>query len=354
MSSGGSETMEIPGYQVMQYLGSGARSTIWQIKDCRTGEIFALKRVVKRQVSDSRFLEQAENEYQVSQGLDHPAIRRILKIRRVKRWLSLREIHLIMEFCQGRTIQESRPPEILEVIGIFRQVADALAHLNGQGFVHADMKPNNILVGPDGAVKVIDLGQSCPNGTVKQRIQGTPDFIAPEQVGRKPLDARTDVYNFGAALYWTLTGQPIPTVLPKKSEMPQLTDLSVTPPEQLNGDVPASLSKLVQDCIQLRPPDRPVSMEKVGSRLSLIAYMLNKAQSGETIDPNDETIAPDLANIDDIEDLPPGLMESYDGPVELPPDAIPDTPEAEHAELDEHIERVLGDESDDAGEEGKA
>ncbi|MFP4353571.1 MAG: serine/threonine-protein kinase [Phycisphaerae bacterium] len=340
MSSSGSETLEIPGYQVMQYLGSGARSTIWQIKESRTGKIFALKRVVKRQVSDTRFLEQAENEYQVAQGLDHATIRRIYKIRRVKRWLSLREIHLIMEYCQGRTIQEARPKAILQVIEIFRQVADALFHVNQQGFVHGDMKPNNILVGPDGkTAKIIDLGQSCPNGTIKQRIQGTPDFIAPEQVHRKPLDARTDVYNFGAALYWTLTGKPIPTVLPKKAEVPQISDLAVTPPEELNPGVPETLSKLVLDCIQLRPADRPVSMEKVGSRLSLIAYMLTRTDD-EAVDPSAESL-PGHLDSQDSEALPEGLDDTYHGPMELPADAIPDSVDQEHHELDSHIENVL-------------
>ena len=321
--SSSSETLEIPGCQVMQYLGSGARSTIWQIRDCRTGEMFALKRVAKRQVSDARFLEQAENEYEVAQQFEHDGIRRIFKIRRVKRWLSIREIHLFMEFCQGRTIQEARPQQIERVVEIFHQVAEALAHINARGYVHADMKPNNILVGDDGKVKIIDLGQSCPTGTVKQRIQGTPDFIAPEQVARRPLDSRTDVYNFGAALYWTLTGRPIPTVLPKKAGVQQIGDLSVTPPEEINPQVPQSLSRLVLDCIQLRPGNRPTSMAQVGSRLNLIHYMLNKTDA-DAPDPKDDTLAPALGN-GDPELLPEGILDEGELPLELPPDAIPDS-----------------------------
>ena len=102
-------TLAVPGYQVIQYLGSGARSTIWQIEDCRTEKPYALKRVVKRGPEDARFLEQAINEYKVGSSLDHPVIRRIYDIRRVKQWLSLREIHLVMELCRGVTVQDSRP-----------------------------------------------------------------------------------------------------------------------------------------------------------------------------------------------------------------------------------------------------
>ncbi|HUU60245.1 MAG TPA: serine/threonine-protein kinase [Phycisphaerae bacterium] len=272
------QTLEVPGHQVVQFLGSGARSTIWQIRDRETGGLLALKRVVKRGSRDGRFLEQALNEYEVSRHFDHPVVRRIHRARRIKRWLALREIQLFMEFCGGATIQEDRPRSVGEILRIFVHVAEALAHINAKGFVHADMKPNNIIVSPDGRVKIIDLGQSCPLGTVKQRIQGTPDFIAPEQVRRLPLDARTDVFNFGAALYWTLTGRAIPTVLPKKSPAGIGKRETTLPPEQLNDQVPPSLSKLVLDCVESSPPRRPKSMNDVLARLNLIAHTLNRQE----------------------------------------------------------------------------
>lgn len=272
-----SQTLDIPGYQVIQYLGSGARSTIWQIKSCRTDEVFALKRVVKRHSSDNRFLEQANNEYEVGSQLDHPAIRHIYSIRRIKHWLSIREIHLVMEMCEGFTVQERRPGSVEEVLRIFSQVASALNYMNAKGFVHADIKPNNIMVTSTGAIKIIDLGQSCRAGTIKQRIQGTPDFIAPEQVQRRPLDARTDVFNFGAALYWTLTGQPIPTMLPKRGNITMMSDMVIQPAEHLNSEVPSSLSKLITDCIESQQTQRPRSMKDVCARLELISTSLKRA-----------------------------------------------------------------------------
>ena len=271
------QSLEVPGYQVVQYLGSGARSTIWQVRDRQTSEIFALKRVVKKHTADTRFLEQAVNEYEVACQLDSPIVRKIYKLRRMKEWLRLREIHLLMELCEGDTVQAVRPTLIPEIIRIFQEVATALAYMNSRGFVHADMKPNNILVGKKGEVKIIDLGQSCQIGTVKQRIQGTPDFIAPEQVFRRPLDARTDVFNFAASLYWTLTGKAIPTVLPKKGKgMSLMTDLSITPPEEVNPEVPLPISRLVIDCLKINPNHRPASMNDVVSRLDLIAHTLEE------------------------------------------------------------------------------
>jgi eukaryotic-like serine/threonine-protein kinase len=118
------------------------------------------------------------------------------------------------------------------------------------------------------------MGQSCPMRTAKERIQGTPDFIAPEQVHRLPLDARTDAYNFGASLYWALTGRPIPTVLPRERKSNLRSDYLVVPPEKYNEQVPASLSKLIVECVEMSPANRPESMAEVASRLSLIAHSL--------------------------------------------------------------------------------
>ena len=268
------QMMEVPGFQVVGFLGSGARSTIWQVRDRQSSQYFALKRVVKKHLTDQRFLEQAINEYEVAGKLDHPVVRKIFRMRKVKEWLRLREIHLVMELCEGATVQASRPTAIPAVLAIFQEVAGALAYMNSRGFVHADMKPNNILVAESGAVKIIDLGQSCPIGTTKQRIQGTPDFIAPEQVFRRPLDGRTDVFNFAAALYWTLTGQAIPTVLPKKGGVQLMTDLAIVPPHEMNGEVSLPLSRLVTDGIRINPAQRPASMNDVISRLELIAHTL--------------------------------------------------------------------------------
>lgn len=271
-----SKTLEVNGYDVLEYLGSGARSTLWKIRRRARGELRVLKRVVKRAPEDLRFLDQAFNEYEIGSQLDHSSIRAMYELRRIKRWLSVREVHLIMEFCEGKSVQEERPEDLDVVLSVFEQVARGLAHMNACGFVHADTKPNNIIVAPDRTAKIIDLGQSCRLGTIKDRIQGTPDYIAPEQVARRPLDGRTDVFNFGAALYWTLTGRPIPTVLPNGNGVRMKSDLMARPVEEFNPEVPPGLSKLVADCIELEPGQRPGSMKDVCARLGLIAHKLNR------------------------------------------------------------------------------
>ncbi|MCK4625415.1 MAG: serine/threonine protein kinase [Phycisphaerae bacterium] len=269
--------LRIQGYEVLEYLGSGARSTIWRLRDNKTGRFCALKRIVRQTGDDNRYFGQALNEFNVAANFDHPAIRKYHRVRKLRSFVKLREMRLFMELCPGSSCQSERPTDVVRTAKIFLAVAEALVHIHSRWFVHADIKPNNIIAADDGTVKIIDFGQSCPIGTVKERIQGTPDFIAPEQVYRRPLDGRTDVFNFGASLYWTLTGQAIPTTLPKKtSNVPMISDLRAKPPEELNDKVPTPLSRLVMDCIEPDPIRRPQSAKDVFVRLDLITHALNR------------------------------------------------------------------------------
>jgi len=253
-------------------LGQGARSTIYQVVEEGTGTVRALKRVTRREGDDDRFIAQVETEYTVSHGIEHANLRHSLVLHRNKKWRQTNEVLLLMEFVPGKTLDQHRPNRLDHFLTIFRRVARGLHALHQHGFIHADMKPNNVIVGPQGIVKVIDFGQSCPIGHKKERIQGTPDYIAPEQVRRSTLDQRTDVFNLGATMYWVLTGANFPTDLPahlrsgvevKKSDRP----LS---PREINEKFPLALSQLIMDCCKSNPKDRPQNMGQVESRLQLV------------------------------------------------------------------------------------
>ena len=265
-------------YTVQQRLGSGANSTIFEVTDPQ-GQPFALKRVTKRTLSDERFFVQAENEYEVGRTVDHPAVRKIYELLRIRSLFRVKEIHLIMEMFYGQTLETLQPTDMQVIAKIFHQAAEGLAAMHAAGFAHADTKPNNILVGSDGQVKLIDLGQSCPLGTIKQRIQGTPDYIAPEQVHRRPIDQRTDVYNIGATLYWVLTGRHVPTVLPRMQpgrEIALVTSAIVPAPAELNPRVPPALSRMAMDCTNNDPAERPADMRAVANRLEMIEVILDR------------------------------------------------------------------------------
>ncbi|MEI7835562.1 MAG: hypothetical protein WCK05_04030, partial [Planctomycetota bacterium] len=126
----------------MQFLGTGARSTIWQVRETQTGKLFALKRTLKRERNDFRYLEQAIQEYQIGSQLNHPSLRKVFWMRRARSLtLSVREVCTLLEYCEGRTVQESPPESLVTAVGVFLQTAAALAYMNREGFVHADMKP---------------------------------------------------------------------------------------------------------------------------------------------------------------------------------------------------------------------
>lgn len=269
----------IAGYVIGELLGSGARSSIYMATELATGKTFALKRVVRREPRDRRYFEQVYNEYRVSSQTDHPCLRRCFRLRKVRRMMRVREVLLLMEYVRGQTIEQRRPDELTRTVAIFLSVARGLESLHQLGYVHADIKPNNILVGSDGTVKIIDFGQSCPMGFVKPRIQGTPDYIAPEQVRRLPLDQRTDVFNFGATLYWVLTDRAYPTLLPRKRRngIELVWQRSAPSPAEVDSRIPPALSRLVMDCCQSNPQDRPADIRQVIARLEVVQHVLGRA-----------------------------------------------------------------------------
>jgi len=257
---------ELFGYEVVDRIGEGAASTIYAVTEPRTHQLYALKHVVRRTEKDIRYIEQVETEYNVSKLFRHPALRKSydLKIGRKILFGPVTEAALIMELVHGVPLSEQLPPDLRDVLDAFVQTAEALDSMHQLKFVHCDLKPSNIIRNPDGRVKVIDFGQACPIGTEKPRVQGTPDFIAPEQVRLKPVTVRTDVYNFGATLYWAITGQRIPTLYTiAKVDRHILKEQRYPAPREINPSVPEALSKAVMECVRYRPHERPAEMMDV-------------------------------------------------------------------------------------------
>ena len=266
------------GFDVVDFIGQGAGSTIYAVSDPLTSQIYALKHVVRKNDKDIRFIEQLENEYEVSQHFAHPNLRKSVEVKVEKTWLGkVNEAALVMELFDGMPMDVSPPSGVVNTLDVFIQAARGLEALHAAGFCHCDLKPNNILIGPGGSVKVIDFGQACKCGTVKERIQGTPDYIAPEQVKREAVTFRTDVFNFGATLYWALTGQKIPTLFTiKKDENSFLLHDQIPTPTDLNKGVPEALSSLVMECVRLNPLKRPENLMEVTRRLEVIRHAAKK------------------------------------------------------------------------------
>jgi serine/threonine protein kinase len=269
------DILNVGGFTIIKRIGSGARTAIYLATDGEDQSNVALKRVTFERPQDSRIFEQVETEYRVARRIDHPYVRKCLKLKRIRGLFKTTELLLSMEYFDGTSLEEGPTLSLVDVLLVFRMVATGLNAMHQEGYVHCDIKPNNILLSKSGAIKIIDLGQSCKIGTTKPRIQGTPDYIAPEQVRRKPLDAKTDVFNLGATMYWALTGKNVPTLIPKRRNGLGLVIPKNCPaPHEIRDKVPLGVSKLVMDCIKDNPADRPRDMTMVISRLDLMIHSI--------------------------------------------------------------------------------
>lgn len=278
------ETVE--GFRILGELGRGAASIIYLAKDTKSDHIWALKHVAKLEPKDQRFLDQAEAEYEINRQLNHPRIRKIDRMIKKRAGLlsGVSDLFIVMELVDGEAMDRNPPKTFEAAVSAFEQTADALAYMHDRGYVHADMKPNNIVLTADSEVKIIDLGQSCKVGTIKERIQGTPDYIAPEQVHCRPITGKTDIYNLGATMYFMLTRTKVPTALAGGDSLISRRDDNLIekprPAVSLNARIHPKLSELIMQCVEVDGEKRPESMRFVADRLQLILGILRAKREG--------------------------------------------------------------------------
>lgn len=259
------------GYDVLALLGEGANSVIYRVREPKGKQEYALKHVIPQTEKDQRLIAMLQNEFELSKLFRHPGLRKSIDLRLRKGLLGMggvKEAALVMELVDGESLDQARPTHVTDTVDWFLKAASALGALHNLHLVHCDLKPQNLLRTAAGRVKVIDFGQTTRAGTSKDRVQGTPDFIAPEQVKFKTLGFYTDVYSFGATLYWALTERRIPTYFTvKKAERDLIKEQKFPWPHELNENVPPKLSELVMDCIRFSPAYRPANMGQVAERL---------------------------------------------------------------------------------------
>ena len=277
------DILNVGGFVIKKRIGTGARSTIYLATDQQNNTDVALKRVIFERPEDARVFEQTETEYKVAQRVNHPYVRKCYKLKKIRNMFKVKELLLSMELFDGKSLEDVPTLSLVDVLLVFRMVASGLNAMHREGFIHCDIKPNNILMDKAGSIKIIDLGQSCKIGTTKRRIQGTPAYIAPEQVRRKPLGPRTDIFNLGATMYWALTGKNVPTLIPKRNRtlipkknatLGMVIPRNYPAPHELKKRIPIGISRLVMDCVKDNPTQRPPNMMMVISRLDLMIHSL--------------------------------------------------------------------------------
>jgi serine/threonine protein kinase len=265
-------------FQVLSTLGTGAHSTILHIRRNADSKHYALKIVPIEGPDDQKFLEQAEHEFRVAHMLDHPNLVKIHQIETQRDWLfRTRKVQLLIEYVNGRTLDTFKVIPVPKLVQIFERIASALVHMHRRSAFHADLKPNNIMLSRAGEVKIIDYGLAWIKGEPKGRVQGTPEYMAPETASHRLVNERTDIYNFGATMYRLVTFRLPPSMVATEPSL-KLTGKSwaklFKPVQEFNTKAPPELCELIQRCLQFDAMQRPERVSEVQGALDHLAEKL--------------------------------------------------------------------------------
>ncbi|MBX9583644.1 MAG: serine/threonine protein kinase [Gemmataceae bacterium] len=267
---------DLPGYELLAYLGDGGMGRVYKARQVRLDRLVALKIVRPDRLARPGAVERFEREARAVAKLDHPNIVRIHDANEAG------DVHfLVMEYLAGtdlsRMVDLRGPLPVAEACDYARQAALALGHAHDRGLVHRDIKPANLMV-CGGVVKVLDLGlarlrapdsladddpPAAPGAEVLDTltrdgaVMGTPDYMAPEQaLNTAGADIRADLYSLGCTLYAVLTGE---VVFPGGDVLDKTRRHAAEEPRPLHlvrPEVPPRLAAVVARMMAKRPADR--------------------------------------------------------------------------------------------------
>jgi serine/threonine-protein kinase len=256
-------------YQVMKKLGEGGMSYVYLAKEISSGETVAIKVLSPRLASDKSSVERLRREAGLAMRLDHPNVCRILRLGESEDGL----IYLVMPFLKGELLSDREvrggPMDMTLGVTLLKQMCAGLHHAHDLQIIHRDLKPENVMLVPDddGGVEravVMDFGlakerradPAIAKLTATGIILGTPEFMSPEQIRGKPLDARSDIYALGIVAFEMFTGK-LPFQGRNAQEM-MIARLRSQPIaiRTLRPDVPDAVEKALTKALQTNPDDR--------------------------------------------------------------------------------------------------
>ena len=198
------------GYHILEKIKDGSVGTVWRAKNSRN-QIFALKQLSEKHSRESRKHKQFKREATLTQKLSHPHIIKVFDYIDAKT-----QPFFTMEYFDSENLKYAMwyaPERVYKYeFYVLRQVAEALLYLHAQGIIHKDIKPENVLISRDSKIRLIDfsLAQTKMDRMLQfgRRVEGTPLYMAPEQIQGLKCDERTDIYAFGVMMYELLTKRP--------------------------------------------------------------------------------------------------------------------------------------------------
>ena len=268
------------GWSIVDELGTGATSRVYLATRGDDGERVVVK-VMKSGTAEAERSQYFLREMQVLQKVSHPNIVPITDVGEAQGVL-----FFTMPFIDGETMRQRLAREgafpMADAARIARDVAHALGHVHSLGVVHRDVKPENILLSPNGAV-LLDFGHArapaiMPNGDshdAKRYIVGTANYVSPEQVsGRRVADSRSDLYSLGCVLLEMLTGM-LPFAASSARESMQRR-VEEPPPDirTLRPDVPDELATVLKRALQVDPAERYLTANQMAENLTTALELL--------------------------------------------------------------------------------
>jgi serine/threonine protein kinase len=262
-------------FTVLGTLGSGAHSSILHVRRADDEREYALKMVPIESKDELKYLEQAKHEFRVGQMLNHPNLVKVYAFETEAGWFTgPKKAKLLIEYVPGKAMDTIPLQRMAKLCRVFERIADALTHMHKQGVFHADMKPNNLILGRGTRVKVLDYGLAWVKGEPKNRVQGTPEYMAPETVSHKLINERTDIYNLGATMYRLVTLQTPPSWVAAADGLPMTAKVFTShlkPVRDANPLVPEGLADLIHQCLDPSATRRPERMSQVQGILDQLA-----------------------------------------------------------------------------------
>ena len=273
-------------YEIVQLLGEGGMSYVYKANDKQLKRTVAIKTLKPNYVQQEKFVERFKREAQTAANLNHPNIVQIFD------WGIGDEPFFVMEYIEGNTltsiIAKRRTISLNDVLFIGAQVSSGLQAAHSKGLVHRDIKPGNIMITPEGKVKVTDFGivslQNEESDITKTgSILGTASYISPEQAQGKPVSKESDLYSLGTVLYELITGRP-----PFEGDTPIATATKhiTDKPEKLSvirPDIPKGVENAILKLLHKYPKDRFKNAEDLRAVLLQQKTQLQAMQTQENL-----------------------------------------------------------------------
>lgn len=276
----------IGGYKLRTLLQTGQTSQVFEVVEPHSNRHFAMKLLLPESAGDPEQRKTLFNEAEVGVKLTHQNVIRIVKVNR-----SMETPHFIMEFFPSGSLRLRLQAKDMKFIReharkIFKEAATGLAYMNAMGYVHRDVKPDNILVNSIGDTKIIDFAITKRIQTgffaklfrKKSKTQGTPSFMSPEQIRDELLDGRADIYSYACTLYELTTGRKPITGSTQGDLLNRQLVEKPAPPSAHNKDLTDEFSALVLKMMAKKKEDRPANFHEV-----LIALRKTKIYKDEKL-----------------------------------------------------------------------